>query len=157
MNWQSTCSLLNLDMTSIPIALCGKDPATCRGLVQGMLPEYDVVHICHNAEAAVAELPKLFANHATKPTADTCSNMERSRARTPKAILVGGGFTDAEFEEMRKEPIVRTVPWMYPPASVRARGKGPPPVGLIVAQARRTLTKHGLVPGREGTVEPGVW
>lgn len=139
-----------------------------------MLPEYDgkmfvvpdsscmltksvVVHVCHNAEAAMSELPRLFTDSSVKPAAGKGSNMSREQGKVPKVIFVGGGFTDAEFENMRSFEVLRTVPWMYPPASVRARGKGPPLPELVVAQARKSLADHGLLPGRTGRIEPSIW
>ena len=161
-------------MVSIPIALCGKDPATCDGFLRGMLPEYDgkpidaavlnniltqwiVVHVCHNAETAMSELPKLFVDSSIKPASGKGSNVGRDESKVPKVIVVGGGFTEAEFEEMRSFKILREVPWMYPPASTRARGKGPPPSKLVVAQVRKSLADNGMSSGRIGLIEPGVW
>lgn len=72
-------------------------------------------------------------------------------------IFVGGGFTEAEVKNMRKSDVVRTVPWMYPSASVRAKGKGPPPSKVVLRQARESLIEHGLVPGEKLPAERGIW
>ncbi|KAK4499205.1 hypothetical protein PRZ48_009718 [Zasmidium cellare] len=144
-------------MAPIPIVLCGKHPDMCDNFIRGMLPEYEVVHVCHNAPVAKSELPALLKGERTEPCSGKGSNTKTRSPKIPKAIFVGGGFSETELEEMRAVDVLRTVPWMYPPANRRPKTNGPPPMEMIIARAKEAFVEHGFVEGKEDQVEVGLW
>lgn len=64
-----------------------------------------MVHQCFDLAVAKAELPLLFrGDRAILPASGIGSNVSRpeSERRIPRAVLVGGLISDAEFDELQK-------------------------------------------------------
>ncbi|CZT25513.1 uncharacterized protein RCC_11246 [Ramularia collo-cygni] len=141
----------------IPIALGGKHPDTAKAFIRLMLPEYDVVHVVHNSPVGVSELVPLLAGEETIPASGLGSNSNTSTPQAPKAIFVGGGFSQSEIAEMYNGTSLQTIPWIYPLASERVNGTIPPRVEMIAARVKQVFAENGFVPGNEDNVVPGVW
>lgn len=76
----------------------------------------------------------------------------------PKAIFVGGGFSDDELNDMMAIPEGKSIPWLAPDAEQKAevRAKGPEAaMESIVARTKRCLGDHGLAEGRDLTEAEG--
>ncbi|KAF7185850.1 hypothetical protein HII31_12723 [Pseudocercospora fuligena] len=129
----------NGSTSGIPIALCGKQPSMAAAFVEGMAPEYDVVHVCHNAPIALSELPALFNGEFPCPASGKGSNFNNADPRVPKAIFVGGGFTQYELNQIRKNEDICSVPMIFPDPQTRPTGNVPPPMDRIVARVKARL------------------
>ena len=89
-------------MAPIPIALCGKHPDMAQDFITRMLPEYEVVHVCHSAPVAISELRALLRNERTEPSSGLGSNCKSlGPIKVPKAIFIGGGFAPSEVDDMK--------------------------------------------------------
>lgn len=113
--------------------------------------------MCHNAPVAISELVPLLKGERLEPCSGKGTNTKTSDPKIPKAIFVGGGFSDTELQEMRAVEILRTVPWMYPPAHKRPKTTGPPPMEMIIARVKEAFAEHGFIEGKEDQVEVGLW
>lgn len=113
-----------------------------------------VVHVCHSVESARAEIPALLRGEAIDAASGLGSNAANARSpdqrRRPVAVIVGGGYTDEEFEMVRDED-VQGVPWLQADNSRIPPGEWPPsplyPVGAA-ARIKERLREHGMLGGK---------
>ena len=79
----------------------------------------------------------------------------RNYTRRPVAVIAGGGYDDAMFEEMRKASAGKsTVPWLRPDASTPTPPLGPA-YGVHMVQRVKTCLRKLEEEGRMGV--DGVW
>ncbi|SMR55464.1 unnamed protein product [Zymoseptoria tritici ST99CH_1A5] len=147
----------NAPSSAIPIAVGGKDPEIAKAVIALMLPEYDVVHVVHNAPVALSELIPLLAGENTIPASMLGSNSKSAMPQVPKAIFVGGGFSESEIISMYNGTSLQMVPWVYPLTQKRVEGTIPPTPEIIVARVKQVFAENGFVAGNEDNVKPGVW
>ncbi|KAL2152333.1 hypothetical protein VTH82DRAFT_5517 [Thermothelomyces myriococcoides] len=92
-------------VTPIPVAIFGKDPKIARIVSEKLLPDFDTVHVCLDLPSALAELPALFSPSGPPPPAPASGlganaytpDPAKRRAKVPRAVFFGGGFTDDEY------------------------------------------------------------
>jgi hypothetical protein len=120
-----------------------------------------VVHVWHDVATAKSELTALLNGEHVRPLSGLGSNTDATTPTTPRAIIVGAGFTRSELDEMRNILNGDSVPWLYPgvvgmasTAMAAMRGNF---MESIVNRAKSTMKKNGLVEGNEGSVKPDVW
>ena len=119
-----------------------------------------MIHVVHDVSIATLELPKLFAGEADKPSSGLGSNTTNASIATsgrhpvPKAIIVGGGFTPDEFDELRTISGAGNLPWLR--ADVSAGG--PSSGDEIASRIKKCFAEHDLVPGGDSAKHTGtVW
>ncbi|EGP85748.1 uncharacterized protein MYCGRDRAFT_94597 [Zymoseptoria tritici IPO323] len=137
----------NAPSSAIPIAVGGKDPEIAKAVIALMLPEYD----------ALSELIPLLAGENTIPASMLGSNSKSAMPQVPKAIFVGGGFSESEIISMYNGTSLQMVPWVYPLTQKRVEGTIPPTPEMIVARVKQVFAENGFVAGNEDNVKPGVW
>ena len=62
------------------------------------------MHICSDSAIALAELPAIFAGNLENPPASglgTNAAVPPEKRKVPQAVFFGGGFSDAEFEQIK--------------------------------------------------------
>ncbi|KAK1756933.1 hypothetical protein QBC47DRAFT_400562 [Echria macrotheca] len=90
--------------TPIPVATYGKDPKIAESVREKLLPDIEVVHACLDLDAALAELPAVFAGDLVKSPSSglgTNASVPVEQRKTPQAVFFGGGFSDDEFEKIQ--------------------------------------------------------
>ncbi|RYO96343.1 hypothetical protein DL764_007479 [Monosporascus ibericus] len=137
----------------IPILLCGKIPTHIKATCDIVKPEFQVIRVCSDPEAARAALTALMAPSSETPTFD---GAEYPR---PRAIIMGAGYTHDVFTSIRDSVDGATsVPWIRP-SNVKPgaqRGSTPPPAEEIASKVRKTLDEH-LEEIQAGTGAGEVW
>ncbi|KAH6706323.1 hypothetical protein BKA61DRAFT_660166 [Leptodontidium sp. MPI-SDFR-AT-0119] len=96
------------DSKALPVILFGKLPSVTTPQIEALLPEIDVIHLITSLPSARIELPSLLSlSHQPKPTithpsSGKGSNTARSPSQQKRAmvVIVGGGFSEEEFEEL---------------------------------------------------------
>ena len=79
----------------------------------------------------------------TIPASGLGSNFNNPDPRIPKAIFIGGGFSQYEIDAMYNNTAVQGVPWLYPPTASRENGTIVPPTEVIVATVKGVFAAHG--------------
>ncbi|RYP65332.1 hypothetical protein DL769_006347 [Monosporascus sp. CRB-8-3] len=128
------------DTTSpIPILLCGKIPTHIKATCDIVKPEFQVIWVCSDPEAARAVLSVLMAPSSEGSTLD---GAEHPR---PRAVIMGAGYPHDVFTSIRDSVDGATsVPWIRP-SSVKPgaeRGSTPPSAEEIASKVRKTLDEH---------------
>lgn len=67
--------------------------------------------------------------------------------QVPRAIFVGGGFTQYELNQIRTNQDICSVPMIFPSAKERPTGNVAPPMDCIVAAVKARLAEIGVVLG----------
>lgn len=116
-----------------------------------------MVHVINNAPVGKSEFVPLIKGEILIPVSGLGSNMNNPNPRIPKAIFIGGGFSQSEIDEMYSVKSLQTVPWLYPPTASRENGTIVPPTEAIVGRVKQVFAEHGFIPGNDSNVEPGVW
>ncbi|PVH70456.1 hypothetical protein DL98DRAFT_661158 [Cadophora sp. DSE1049] len=153
----------------VPVVLFGKLPLVTTPQTEALLPEVDVIHLIESVRTAQAELPLLLSpspspspspSTTTSPQSKTItpasqkgSNTHRppTQQRRPLAVIVGGGFTPEEFEELRKLEGSESVPWLRADNSLVPKSEWPPnPVypGRAAERIKEVLRREGIL-GRD--------
>ena len=102
-----------------------------------------MVHVINNAPVGVSEFVHLLKCEITLPQSGLGSNFNNPDPRNPKAIFIGGGFSQSEIDEMISVESLLTVPWLYPPTAGRENGTVVPPTAAIVARVKQVFAEHG--------------
>ncbi|KAK6349502.1 hypothetical protein TWF696_005786 [Orbilia brochopaga] len=96
-------SIPDLDQ-AIPIFAAGRH-AEVGKYVQGLLlPDYDVIHLSLSVDEVKADLPRILRGESITPSSKVGSNKDRphNAQRLPKFLVVGGGFSPEDFDEMQR-------------------------------------------------------
>jgi len=152
-------------MSPIPVLLCGKSPTLASSFAKSLLPNYEVVHICHSLAAGLREIPQVLRGVPVSSESDIGSNVESGKSTIPEAVIVGKGFSEEEVNELRNAEGVQNVPWLIPDdkkmtwtriGKAAATGGVALP-GIIAERVISCMREHGLVPGHHESVQPGLW
>lgn len=124
-----------------------------------------MVHVCHSLEAGKREIPALLRGDTVTSESELGSNVTSGKHVIPKAIVVGKGFSEDEIDDLRKSEGVQSVPWLVPDdknmtwtriGKAAATGGVALP-GIIAQRVSDCMKEHGMVPGSDDKVEPGLW
>ncbi|KAF3936337.1 hypothetical protein ABW19_dt0209911 [Dactylella cylindrospora] len=87
----------------IPVFTVGKSVDIGRKVKEGLLPDYDIIHMVTSAESLKVDLPKILQGEKVIPSTSIGSNQDRpaDAQRLPKLIAVGGGFSPEDFQAMK--------------------------------------------------------
>ncbi|KAK6350498.1 hypothetical protein TWF718_003689 [Orbilia javanica] len=96
-------SIMAIPDTAIPIFTAGKSAQVGKAVKERLLPEYDVVHLSLSIESVKEELPRILRGEHVVPSSNLGSNLVRpeNAQRLPKLLIVGGGFSAEEYEDMK--------------------------------------------------------
>ncbi|KAF2638973.1 hypothetical protein P280DRAFT_508680 [Massarina eburnea CBS 473.64] len=144
-------------MSKIPILVCGRNPIVAKGVREGMVPEYDVIHICLDPAKAVTEVPLILSGGTPSNHKDNLGS--QNYTRVPIAIAAGGGYSNEQFDAVKKaadeNKDAMKVVWLRADMSKVA---GPPKEGEYDAYAKKTAgrvkdwLKNENLEGKEGGV-----
>jgi hypothetical protein len=115
---------------------------------------FTVIHVVLSVEAGVSQIPALLRGEHLPPSDSEENIGTRNYAKPPVAIITGGGYDDATFQEMRDACKGATnVPWLRP--DMRAQATQGPGSGAAIAE-RVKVCLNKLV--RDGKMdEDGVY
>ena len=118
-----------------PVVICGKSAEVFTSVQKHLAPEFEgssspaaptraqlsnlaVIHSILSVQAGVKEIPILLAGGTLlSPPATFLGTGNYSRP--PVAVIMGAGFDDAAFAEMREASLgVSSVPWIRPDVAV---------------------------------------
>jgi hypothetical protein len=125
-------------MAPIPLLLCGKFPGHRAAVHEAVQPLFIIAHDSPTAEDAIAYL-------STNPV-------------PVRAVIMGAGFSPAEFNAVRSTPGAEGIPWLRP-AHTNPDGKTAPPVGgppsaeAIAARCAKGLEGKAKRFDEDGSVE----
>ncbi|KAG4424620.1 hypothetical protein IFR04_002330, partial [Cadophora malorum] len=141
---------------ALPVVLFGKLPLVTTTQTEALLPEIDVIHLIESLSTAKSELSLLLSPSSSPsippqpitPASKKGSNTQRppSHQRRPLAVIVGGGFTPEEFEELREIEGAESVPWLRADNSLVPESEWPPnPVypGRAAGRIKEVLRREG--------------
>lgn len=112
-----------------------------------------VVVVYHSVSAIKSELPSLLEGTNVPPRSGLGSNFEHPESTVaPKAIVVGAGFSNSEFDEVKSIAGGEKLAWLKPDERM---------VGSYIFSSRSTMLgkiadRAKKVLGEKGS-EPGVW
>lgn len=116
---------------------------------------YLVVHFILTAEAAAEELPAVFKGQLPEPRSSSIGT--GNVALIPKAVVLGGAYTDEDFALMHQavssQDQARAVVWLRQDSSKPAPPLGPEYGKAMVARVKETLVvleKDGKLDGHVG-------
>ncbi|RVD81945.1 uncharacterized protein DFL_009791 [Arthrobotrys flagrans] len=90
--------------TAIPIFTAGRSAEVGKAVKERLLPEYDVIHLSLSIESVKEDLPRILHGEHVVPSSGLGSNLDRpaDAQKLPKLLVVGGGFSAEEYEDMKK-------------------------------------------------------
>ncbi|KAF3183390.1 hypothetical protein EYR41_000135 [Orbilia oligospora] len=96
-------SKMAIQDTSIPVFTAGGSAEVGKAIKEGLLPEYDVIHLSLSVESVKEDLPRILRGDHVIPSSGLGSNLDRpaDAQRLPKLLVAGGGFSAEEFEDMK--------------------------------------------------------
>ncbi|PWY70920.1 hypothetical protein BO70DRAFT_365233 [Aspergillus heteromorphus CBS 117.55] len=99
-------------MNPIPIIVCGKSPKVATGVINRIRPVYEAIHIIQSVEAGVRDIPSLIEGRPP-PYKDTANLGTQKYGKRAAAVVVGGGYDDANFAQLRSACEGKSkIPWL---------------------------------------------
>ncbi|RAR14343.1 hypothetical protein DDE83_002293 [Stemphylium lycopersici] len=143
-------------MTAIPIVVCGLNLDIAKAVREAALPEYDVIHINLSVPEAKSSIPAILSSTAPPSTSSPNSGSQNYTQR-PAAVALGGGFSDAMFEEIKASCGEEKILWLR---MDNTRKTDMPDLSEREAFGRATAARlktclHGLGAGKEGAKTEG--
>lgn len=91
------------------------------------------------------------------PQSGQGSNIQSGEVKVPKAVVVGGGFSLSEVEDMRSVEGARDLVWVYLDKITQAGFSSADPMGVIARQTKKAFAERGFKKGQEGDFKPSLW
>lgn len=108
-------------MSATPIILIGRNPIIASKVREDLKPEYDgtpisrhpqrytlkltspftVIHIILSVQQAITDLPLLLSSPSQIPPDNSDNYGSQVYGARPRAVVIGGGFTDEMVQEMK--------------------------------------------------------
>ncbi|KXH36746.1 hypothetical protein CSIM01_03140 [Colletotrichum simmondsii] len=130
----------------IPIILCGKTEAIGRGVIEGLKPEYEVIHFVTTPASGALIIPALLTSSPPPQHPDTSTIGSGNYASPPRAIVLGGAFDEEAVKSLQNAVVEqgaaaasRKVPWLRHDGSKAAPPPGPEYGKAMVARVREKL------------------
>jgi len=144
----------------VPIVLCAGSPAIASVVINGLKPEYDVIHLILSTSAEVADIPALLRGEAPPNQNENPEEGEKiasnDYSKPPQAIVAGGGYDAAAVEEMRAAcKGLKGVPWLRADVTKPAPPLGPEYGKMMVKRTKDCLNE--LVANGKMDVDEIVW
>ncbi|KAK6362255.1 hypothetical protein TWF730_005952 [Orbilia blumenaviensis] len=88
---------------AIPIFTAGRSVEVGKAVKERLLPEYDVIHLSLSVESVKEDLTRILRGEQVVPASGLGSNINRpaNAQKLPKLLVVGGGFSAEEYEDMK--------------------------------------------------------
>ncbi|KAK4445061.1 Matrilin-4 [Podospora aff. communis PSN243] len=125
---------------AIPVASFGSKVEFADAISDGLLPEFDVVHVVLNIEAALSELPAIASgNLDTPPASGLGSNTSADAAarKVPRAIIFAGNLPEDDIKSVQDAvsavaPDVKFI--LITKEDILGAGVAGPPNPVVIAQ-----------------------
>ncbi|KAM0743797.1 hypothetical protein ACQRIT_001111 [Beauveria bassiana] len=128
---------------AIPVIVCGRRESIGESVADGLKPEYELVHFVKTPEAGVKDLPLVLKGSAPETAASSVGT--GNIADGAKAVILGGGYDDNDFEMMRKAVDATTLErrpvWLRNDLSVAMPPPGPEYGKAVVVRVKNLLRK----------------
>ncbi|TEA13767.1 hypothetical protein C8034_v004356 [Colletotrichum sidae] len=132
-------------MSAIPIILCGKTEKIGRGVIEGLKPEYEVVHFITTVSSGEVILPALLTGQTPPSHADSSSIGSGNYAAAAQAIVLGAAFDEPATAALKKAVSqtqgARSVPWLRHDASKPSPPIGPEYGKMVIARVKETMAR----------------
>ncbi|CAM1507720.1 Fc.00g045680.m01.CDS01 [Cosmosporella sp. VM-42] len=124
--------------TPIPIILCGKTEQIGKRVIEGLKPEYEVVHFILTPEAGAKEIPEILQGRTPAGAGSTIGSGNFSSG--VRAIVTGGAYNDDGIAFMQKAAArVAEVAWLRQDVMKPTPPLGPEYGKAMVSRVRETL------------------
>ncbi|MCJ1351372.1 MAG: hypothetical protein MMC33_001356 [Icmadophila ericetorum] len=111
---------------ALPVLLCGQSPQIAISVKSGLLPEYEIIHVCLTRNAAVSEIPGILQGKVPSPV-DPENVGSKNYSKPPAAVFFGRGFDGEQFAEIREAcKGLSNIVWLKPDMNVET-----PPLSKI--------------------------
>ncbi|KAH8710312.1 hypothetical protein HC256_007157 [Beauveria bassiana] len=128
---------------AIPVIVCGRRESIGESVADGLKPEYELVHFVKTPEAGVKDLPLVLKGSAPETAASSVGT--GNIADGAKAVILGGGYDDNDYEMMRKAVDATTLErrpvWLRNDLSVAMPPPGPEYGKAVVVRVKNLLSK----------------
>ncbi|KAM3464365.1 hypothetical protein NHJ6243_002421 [Beauveria neobassiana] len=128
---------------AIPVIVCGRRETIGESVADGLKPEYELVHFVKTPEAGVKDLPLVLKGSAPETAASSVGT--GNIADGAKAVILGGGYDDNDYEVMRKAVDATTLErrpvWLRNDLSVAMPPPGPEYGKAVVVRVKNLLSK----------------
>ncbi|KAK2047593.1 hypothetical protein LZ31DRAFT_592233 [Colletotrichum somersetense] len=151
---------------AVPVVVFGKTEQVGRIVIDGLMPEYDVIHFITSPTSGALILPALLEARTPPYHAETSTIGSGNYTAAPRAVIFGAAFDDAATAVVqesvadaraRSSAGVRTVPLLRSDPSKPAPPRGGPGYGeAVVSKVREALVRleeEGKLDGSYGGVE----
>ncbi|KAF7556393.1 hypothetical protein G7Z17_g1438 [Cylindrodendrum hubeiense] len=123
-----------------PIILCGKTEQIGRGVIEGLKPEYEVVHFVLTPEAGVKEIPQVLQGKL--PDVKSSDIGSGNLTHGVKAVVLGGAYEDEGITVMRDAvSSIAEIAWVRQDTTQPTPPLGPEYGKAMVARVKEALGK----------------
>ncbi|KAH7009854.1 hypothetical protein EDB80DRAFT_713992 [Ilyonectria destructans] len=138
-----------------PIILCGKTEQIGKGVIDGLKPEYEVVHFVLTPEAGAKEIPQVL--QGIMPEIKSSDIGSGNLDRGVKAVVLGGAYQDEGIYAMKEAASsVANIPWVKQDITQPTPPLGPEYGKAMVARVKESLGKLEAS-GKLGAGEGGIF
>ncbi|KAM3549575.1 hypothetical protein ARSEF4850_008781 [Beauveria asiatica] len=128
---------------AIPVIVCGRRETIGESVAAGLKPEYELVHFVKMPEAGVKDLPLVLKGIPPETAASGVGT--GNIADGAKAVILGGGYDDNDYEVMRKAvdatALDRRPVWLRNDLRVAMPPPGPEYGKEVVVRVKNLLNK----------------
>ncbi|KAI5456010.1 hypothetical protein BGZ63DRAFT_367878 [Mariannaea sp. PMI_226] len=124
--------------TPTPIVVCGRSEVIGGAVIEGLKPDYEVVHFIISPEAGVEELPQVLQGKLPDSRASSIGSGNLSNR--VKAVVFGGAYDDDMISSIREAASkVAKVAWVK-----QDKTKATPPLGPEYGKAMVSRVRASL-------------
>ncbi|KAK8149211.1 hypothetical protein G3M48_007861 [Beauveria asiatica] len=136
-------SASSMTAKAIPVIVCGRRETIGESVAAGLKPEYELVHFVKTPEAGVKDLPLVLKGIPPETAASGVGT--GNIADGAKAVILGGGYDDNDYEVMRKAvdatALDRRPVWLRNDLRVAMPPPGPEYGKEVVVRVKNLLNK----------------
>ncbi|KAL6406809.1 hypothetical protein AUP68_09615 [Ilyonectria robusta] len=123
-----------------PIILCGKTEQIGKGVIEGLKPEYEVVHFVLSPEAGAKEIPQVL--QGIMPEVKSSDIGSGNLDRGVKAVVLGAAYHHEGIDAMKEAASsVANIPWVKQDITLPTPPLGPEYGKAMVARVKESLGK----------------
>ncbi|KAL0941234.1 uncharacterized protein CTRU02_203997 [Colletotrichum truncatum] len=143
-----------LNPTPIPIIICGKTEQVGSGVIEGLKPEFEVIHFVQSPDSGAAIIPAILSGKTPPSHPDSSSIGTGNYTVPPRAVVLGSLFDEAGFTTIKNavlaDPAAKNILWLRNDTSKPGPPIGPGYPESVIARVREAmarLEKEGKLDG----------